>query len=169
MAIGGLISGLLSYFIGFDDRYGERFLIDGVPMLPALFFGIVLALGIYYWETGNIAVILGVFLGVAIGWWAAVKTGGDLFLENEVLAGILAGLVGSAVTAATLWLAAKDFRYWHNVAAVLAFGAIAGALIAFQWVALFAIWQGGVAALAGYAVALRPRPRQTAALATVNK
>jgi hypothetical protein len=109
-----------------------------------------------------------VICGVAIGWWCAVIIAGRVFPDNEVLAGALAGFAGSAITAATLWTAAKDFRYRYNVAAVVGFGTLAGLLLAVELLPLFAVWQAGVAGLAGYAVALNPRPA-AAALAMVNK
>ncbi|MCW5680605.1 MAG: hypothetical protein KF794_03980 [Xanthobacteraceae bacterium] len=167
LAVCGVISGLLSASIDVDFLS----LFD-VPMLPAVFFGIVIALGIYSWEARHPAPIVIALIGVAIAWWVAVKTGTTIYegLEKSratfAYAGILAGLVGALLVSITLWITSEDFRSLRNLITTAVFGAVAGALLAFSsssatpagLVPLFVIWQAGIAGIVGYALAFRPQP-----------
>ncbi len=165
LAICGVISGLLSAYVT-----GPSFELLGTPMLPALFFGIVLALGIYSWEARHPIPMLIVFVGVVVAWWAAYTTALNLYDEKNKMAliwiGAVSGFVGAALTAAALWIASEDFRTQANVIKTIVFGTIAGTLLYFiesggvihGLSPLFVIWQAGVAGMIGYALAFRPRP-----------
>lgn len=165
LAICGVISGLLSAYVNIPGT--ELF---GVPMLPAVFFGIVLALGIYSWEARHWAPILIVFAGVAIGWWVAYYiaiTLHDPQVRNLlVVIGLLSGMLGSVFTSAALIIASEDFRQNRAPLKTVGFGTIAGTLLYFVesggfvhgLAILFVVWQGGMAYIIGRALAFRPRP-----------
>jgi hypothetical protein len=127
---------------------------------------VAIAYGIYGWETGRPLPLAIGLVGVWIGWWCAFQTANGLSGPDTPGAyiGAAAGFVGASITALTLWIAAPDFRAWRNAARIVVFGTIAGALLQFgkgdssyALVLLFVVWQTGVAALAGYALGLRPR------------
>ncbi len=165
LAVCGVISGLLSAYVNIPGT--ELF---GVPMLPAVFFGVVVVLGIYSWEARHWAPMLIVFAGVAIGWWIAYTlalTLHDPQVRNLlILIGFLSGLLGAAVTSVALFIASEDFRHNRMILKTTAFGAVAGTLLYFVesggfvhgLALLFVIWQGGMAWLIGRALAFRPRP-----------
>jgi CDP-diglyceride synthetase len=165
LAVCGAISGLLSNYATIDGA--ELF---GVPMLPALFFGIVIALGIYSWESHNPIPILIVFAGVVIGWWCAYRLAVTLHDEKNKTAllwiGAASGFVGALITSISLWIASEDFRQNLSIVKTVLFGAVAGTLLYFMQSSgpihglapLFVVWQAGVAGIVGYALAYRPRP-----------
>lgn len=167
LAICGVISGLLSTYVNF-----EPMTLAGAPMLPAVLFGLVVALGIYSWEARHPIPMLIVFVGVLIGWWVAWKIGTELYEAMDksqislAKAGFVAGLAGALVTAIGLWVASEDFRKISNVVMTAIFGAVAGTLLYFMesvgpahgLAPLFVVWQAGMAGLIGYALAFRPRP-----------
>jgi uncharacterized membrane protein len=165
LAVCGVISGLLSAYTSLPG-----FELLGAPMLPPVFFGIVVALGIYSWEARHPIPILIVFVGVIVAWWAAYTIAINLHDEKNKTAliwiGAVSGFVGAALTSAALWIASEDFRTTSNLTKVLIFGAAAGTLLYFIEGAglihglspLFVVWQAGVAGLIGYALAFRPRP-----------
>jgi|GEM_PF-2249388 len=169
LAICGVISGLLSTYVSWPD-----FELFGVPMLPALFFGIVVALGIYSWEARHWAPILIVIAGVAIAWWAAYWFALTVYNDNNkdalIWIGAVSGAIGALVTSIGLWIASEDFRMNRNVVIAVVFGAVAGTLLRLMvgfdsalapvhgLAPLFVIWQAGIAGLIGYALAFRPRP-----------
>jgi hypothetical protein len=164
LAVCGVISGLLSAYVpptGID-------LFD-VPMLPAIFFGIVVALGIYSWESHNPIPMLIVFVGVAVAWWAAylfALTFSDRNSANSLIwIGAVSGAIGALLTSVALWIASEDFRKPNNVLLALAIGAVAGTLLRLidgvgplhGTAPLFVVWQAALAGLIGYALAFRPR------------
>lgn len=163
LAVCGVISGLLSAYVQIPNT--ELF---GVPMLPAVFFGIVVALGIYSWESHNPIPIAIVFVGVLIAWWAAYWIAVQMADQKNQISllwtGAISGAVGAAITSAGLWVASEDFRATANLATTILFGAIAGTLLYFIESAgfihglapLFVVWQAGMAWIIGYALAFRP-------------
>lgn len=165
LAICGVISGLLSTYVTIPGT--ELF---GVPMMPAVFFGVVVALGIYSWEARHPIPMLIVFVGVAIAWWCAFRLAVSLYDEKTKTAliwiGAVSGFVGATLTAVSLWIASEDFRKVSNLVGAAVYGALAGMLLYFMesggpvhgLSSLFVIWQAGVAAIIGYALAFRPRP-----------
>lgn len=165
LAVCGVISGLLSAYVTVPGT--ELF---GVPMLPAVFFGVVAALGIYSWEARHPIPMLIVFVGVVIAWWCAFRLAVSLYDEKTKTAliwiGAVSGFVGALITAASLWIASEDFRKVSNLVGAAVYGALAGMLLYFMESGgpvhglspLFVVWQAGVAAIIGYALAFRPRP-----------
>ena len=165
LAVCGVISGLLSAYVTVPGT--ELF---GVPMLPAVFFGAVVALGIYSWEARHPIPMLIVFVGVVIAWWCAFRLAVSLYDEKTKTAliwiGAVSGLVGAILTSVSLWIASEDFRKVSNLVGAAVYGALAGTLLYFMESGgpvyglspLFVVWQAGVAAIIGYALAFRPRP-----------
>lgn len=165
LAVCGIISGLLSAYVNIPGT--ELF---GVPMLPAVFFGVVVALGIYSWEARHPAPILIVFAGVAIAWSVAYSIALNLYDDKNAISliwtGAISGAVGAALTAVALWIASEDFRKTNNVIIALVIGAVAGMLLYLidrgglihGTAPLFVVWQAAMAYLIGYALAFRPRP-----------
>lgn len=165
LAVCGVISGLLSNYISLD-----RVELFNVPMLPAIFFGIVIALGIFSWESRNPIPMLIVFAGVIIGWWCAFHLAVSLYDEKNKLAllwiGAASGFVGSLITSISLWIASEDFRANLSIVKTVAYGTIAGMMLYFMesggpihgLTPLFVVWQAGVAGIVGYALAFRPLP-----------
>ncbi|MBX3514248.1 MAG: hypothetical protein KIT15_06480 [Xanthobacteraceae bacterium] len=165
LAVCGIISGLLSAYVTVE---GTELL--GVPMLPAVFFGIVIALGIYSWESHNPIPILIVFAGVVIAWWCAFRLAVSLYDEKNKLAllwiGAISGFAGALLSSIALWIASEDFRANRSIVKTVIFGTLAGTLLYFMESAgpihgltpLFVVWQAGVAGIVGYALAFRPIP-----------
>jgi hypothetical protein len=169
LAVCGIISGLLSTYVNFPD-----FALFEVPLLPAIFFGIVVGLGIYSWEARHPIPVVIVFAGVIAAWWAAYWFALTFYDRNNnnglIWIGAVSGAIGALITSIALWIASEDFRTTKNVAMTIVFGALAGTLlrlmVGFDSVMapvhglapLFVIWQAGVAGLIGYALAFRPRP-----------
>lgn len=165
LAVCGIISGLLSAYVSIPGI--ELF---EVPMLPAIFFGIVVALGIYSWESHNPIPMVIVIVGVAIAWWAAywfALTFSDRNSANSLIwVGAVSGAIGAALTSVGLWVASEDFRKTNNVILALVIGALAGMLLRLidgggplhGTAPLFVVWQAALAGLIGYALAFRPRP-----------
>lgn len=165
LAVCGIISGLLSAYVNVPGI--ELF---GAPMLPAIFFGIVVSLGIYSWEARHPAPILIVFVGVAIAWWVAYSIALNLYDDKNkislVWTGAISGAVGALLTSISLWIASEDFRMPKNLIAATVIGAIAGMLLYYidqggpvhGTAPLFVVWQAAIAGIIGYALAFRPRP-----------
>ncbi|MBY0531475.1 MAG: hypothetical protein K2P86_05835 [Xanthobacteraceae bacterium] len=165
LAVCGVISGLLSAYVNVPGV--ELF---GVPMLPAIFFGIVVALGIYSWEARHPIPMLIVLVGVAVAWWAAYSIALNLYDDKNkislVWTGAISGAVGAILTSVALWIASEDFRTRNNAILAVAIGAVAGMLLYYidqggpvhGTAPLFVVWQAAIAGLIGYALAFRPRP-----------
>lgn len=165
LAVCGVISGLLSAYVSWPG-----FELFGAPMLPAAFFGIVLALGIYSWEARHPIPMLIVFVGVVIAWWAAYSIALNLYDDKNkislVWTGAISGAVGAILTSVALWIASEDFRKPNNVVYAIVIGAVAGMLLYYidnggpvhGTAPLFVVWQAAMAGLIGYALAFRPRP-----------
>lgn len=165
LGVCGVISGLLSAYVNWPG-----FEVLGAPMLPAVFFGIVIALGIYSWEARHPVPMLIVFVGVAIAWWAAYSLALHLYDDKNkislVWTGAISGAVGAILTSVALWIASEDFRKPRNAVLAAVIGAVAGMLLYFidqggpihGTAPLFVVWQAAIAALVGYALAYRPRP-----------
>lgn len=163
LALLGTVSGLLTTFVKI-----EAFVFADVSVLPGIFFGAVLAYGIWRWQTKNPLHLTGLVLLVIAAWYAAYMScilSHDFFKKTLGLNGVLTfaalgltgGLIGSAITAAAVWLFAPAFRdrsYWKRL---VGFGTAAGLLLtlpemgvdygAATLLPLFVIWQSGVASI----------------------
>jgi hypothetical protein len=142
-----VISALLCNFIP-----TPAFLIIGnTPLLPALWFGLVLCIGTALWASRRSVDLAIVMLSSFAAWFAAVETAAGLHLsiERQVKAalpagtsapslayldagcGMIAGLIGSAIVVAVIWAAIKAFRTSGAWARTMLFGTVAGSLLEF--------------------------------------
>jgi hypothetical protein len=150
MALAGMAIGsaLLSVYIGWDVR---GFTFFDVPVLPGLYFGLILGVGVFLWVTGSWLKIATVVILTIVAWICGVKTAFSVneFITqtlNEIaqtpgrlaaslpsytfaLCGVLGGLVGSIITTIGISLVSKDFRSFNNCARTIIIGTVAGALL----------------------------------------
>ena len=174
----GLLSGILSAIIGFEVRVnlldwpGSLFFLSAEMMPIGLFFAAVMAFAIAAWESPAWAPII-TFIGTLYAWSAAIQTalfahkvgGGDASHAGPLLAGVLAGLVGAALTHLSVALFAHElFDRTHALRTCLV-GAIAGTLFYFgsrnliDARILFVVWQPAVAYAIGLGLAPKPAPQ----------
>src|ERR1700693_1281826 len=114
-AVLAVLSGLLSNYA--YDVFGDL-TIQGVPPLPAIYFGIVLAIGCTMWTSAGTSGAIAILGAVLVAWFAAFKTAdqvqswlSDVASLNSyrlVLAGLAGGFVGSSITAFGISLVARE-------------------------------------------------------------
>jgi len=142
-----VISALLCNFVP-----TPAFLIIGnTPLLPALWFGLVLCIGTALWASRRIFQLSIIMLSSFAAWFAAVETAAELHLsiERQVKAalpsgasapslayvdvgcGMVAGLVGSAIIVAVISAAVHPFRTSGAWGRTILFGTVAGSLLEF--------------------------------------
>jgi hypothetical protein len=142
-----VISALLCNFIP-----TPAFLIIGnTPLLPALWFGLVLCIGTALWASRRVFDLAIIMLSSFAAWFAAVETAAGLHLsiERQVKAalpsaasapslayvdvgcGMIAGLVGSAIIVAVISATVHPFRTSGAWARTILFGTVAGSLLEF--------------------------------------
>ena len=142
-----VISALLCNFVP-----TPAFLIIGnTPLLPALWFGLVLCIGAALWASRRSIDLAIVMLSSFAAWYAAVETAAGLHLsiERQVKAalpsgasapslayldagcGMIAGLVGSAIVVAVIWAVIPAFRTSGAWARTILFGTVSGSLLEF--------------------------------------
>jgi hypothetical protein len=176
-----VISALLCNFVP-----SPPFLIIGnTPLLPALWFGLVLCIGTALWASRRVFDLSIIMLSSFAAWFAAVETAAGLHLsiERQVKAalppgvsapslayvdvgcGMVAGLVGSAII-----VAVNPFRTSGAWGRTILFGTVAGSLLEFinegltpalpihigSALPLYLAWQVSVAASIAYALAGKP-------------
>jgi hypothetical protein len=139
-----VISALLSNFIPALDFLTIRH----TPLLPALWFGLVLCIGVALWASRRSFDLVVIFLASFAGWFAAVETAVALHLnlERQVQAalpsaptpslawldvgcGMIAGLIGSAIVVAAVSAVIPAFRSSGAWARTVLFGTVAGSLL----------------------------------------
>jgi hypothetical protein len=150
MALAGMAIGsaLLSVHVGWDVR---GFTFADVPLLPGLYFGLVLGVGVLLWVTNSWLKIATVVILTIVAWVCGVKTAFSVneFITqtvNEIaqtpgrlatnlpnytfaLCGVLGGLVGGIITTIGISAVSKDFRNFNNCARTIIVGTLAGALL----------------------------------------
>jgi hypothetical protein len=150
MALAGMAIGsaLLSVFIGWDV-HGVIFF--DVPLLPGIYFGLVLGIGVFLWATRSWLKIATVVVLTIVAWVCGVKTAISVseFITqtvNEIaqtpgrlastlpsytfaLCGVMGGLVGGIITTIGISAVSKDFRSFNNCARTIIVGTLAGALL----------------------------------------
>jgi hypothetical protein len=150
MVLAGIAIGsaLLSVYIGWDARVLT--FID-VPVLPGLYFGLVLGIGVLLWATRSGLKIATVVILTIVAWVCGVKTAFSVHefimqTVNEIaqtpgrlaatlpnyafaLCGVLGGLVGSIITTIGISAVSRDFRSFNNCARTIIVGTVAGALL----------------------------------------
>ena len=172
LALLAVVSALLSNYVQLDPWELLKvavFARDKFPVLPAIYFGVVLCVGVFLWETRSAAMLVVAFAAAVIAWIAAYESGYWTYLVLHhslsnpaalfqhvpflyAVAGIVAGLVGSFVAAAGIAIVSPDFRTGGNLVRTILIGAGAGALLHFHdtefhtILPLFLVWQPAVAA-----------------------
>ena len=172
-------SALLTNFVTYVPNTDNFPTLGGAPLLPGIYFGLVICLGVFLWEERRPLELLVVLAGVAIAWILAYRTGisvsdflnqfrdGDSRKFSYIFAitGLVAGLVGSLGTVIAVSLASPDFRKHSDWLRTIALGTVAGALLHFgdatpgTFLPLFIVWQAAVAASVAYGLVTR-RPKR---------
>lgn len=156
-----VISALLSDYAPFD-AWGllTVSLITGQPLLPAFYLGLVLCVGIFFWESKRKKDLVIVFGSVLVAWVCAFQAAYQLhsMLGTQRLAllisGLVGGLIGSLATAAGITLVSKDARTCRFFTRTVFVGTAAGLLLEFEPVRLplYLVWQPAVAASVAYGI-----------------
>jgi hypothetical protein len=164
-------SALLSVYIGWDIGAFRFF---DVPLLPGIYFGLVLGIGVFLWVTRSGLKVATVAILTIVAWVCGVKTAFSVheFITQTVnlssytfaLCGVMGGVVGGIITTIGILVVSKDSRSLNNCARTIIIGALAGALLEFgvggsdaklpihidSLLPLFLIWQSSVAASIAY-------------------
>ncbi len=185
----GVVSALLTNFAAADPwgalEIGPQ--PDHVLLLPGIYFGAVIAIGLALAGTRHATALAAVMLAVLIAWICAWKTGYQVYVQLERLlpatdalgsaetrtpillagAGFLAGIVGSLITVAGVALALRSVLTTAAWARTIAIGGLAGVLLGLNatlesMLPLFLVWQPAVAGSIAYAIAGRPSPQPAA-------
>ena len=171
----GVVSALVSNFFPYLPNTDNFPTLGGAPLLPGVYFGLVLCLGVFLWERKGPIGLAVVLAGVVIAWILAWRTAlsvsdflnqfhaGDITTADSrkfpyiyAIAGMMSGLVGSLGTVVAVSLVSPDFREHGDWLRTIAIGTVAGALLHFgdapngTFLPLFIVWQGAVAASVGY-------------------
>ena len=132
-----------------DPLPGTPLLPPRIPLLPGIYFGMVLGLAIWFWVSRSAWKILTVLLSTVIAWVAAKFTAEHAFgaiqqMLKEIAApgntfptinfmfavcGVLGGLVGSTILTFGLSLVCKEFGAFENWARVVMPGTALGFLL----------------------------------------
>jgi formylglycine-generating enzyme required for sulfatase activity len=151
---------------------------EEVPLLPAIWFAIVLCTGFFLWESKKLSRLPLIFGAVLLGWviaWegaCAILYAHGLGILSGIVGGVAGGFAVSGFIALALCVCSRDFRSATPVAAVILTGTILGSAYSLTttpytgsgliWVYL--IWEPPVAALIAYFVvepkSRRARPNQ---------
>jgi hypothetical protein len=149
LALLATVSAILSNFAPSNDILWVQPLVTlKTPLLPGIYFGIVLGLAIWFWVSRNALKILTVLFSTVIAWIAAKITAEYAFGEIEqmlkeiaapgkpqminfmlAVCGVLGGLVGSTILTFGLSLVCKEFGAFENWARVVMPGTILGILL----------------------------------------
>jgi hypothetical protein len=158
-----LLSGLLSdVTLGWLDR--------PFPVLPGVWFGLVLVAGVALWATSRKLALVVVFAAINLAWWGGFQASvflypyvQDLSALPAVLSGMVGGLIGSAITVAGVAYACPSLGTRTTWTRTLAAGSLAGILLEGidigngSALPLLLVWQAAVAASIGWG--LTPAPR----------
>jgi Mn2+/Fe2+ NRAMP family transporter len=175
-----VISALLTNFVTYFPNTDNFPTLGGAPLLPGIYFGVVICLGIFLWEERRPLELLVVLVGVTIAWILAYRTAISLhdflnrFRDGDsrqlpyifAVTGLVSGLVGSLATVIAVSLASPDFRGHSDWLRTIALGTIAGALMHFgdappgSFLPLFIVWQAAVAASVAYGLVIPRRKRK---------
>ena len=187
----GVVSGLLSTFAPINPGGMLEIALfsrSGATLYPAFYFGLALCTGIALWESSSPLRLGVVFVAVMIAWIAAFEAASEIdrYLERfrmtnppnadgvavqfpyiMAVAGFIAGIIGSAVTATGVAIVSRDFRSYASVSRTILIGALAGMLLQIDvnWspgpLLLFVTWQAAVAASVAYGI-VEPKRRRLA-------
>jgi hypothetical protein len=149
LALFATVSAILSNFAPSNDILWVQPLVPlNTPLLPGIYFGMVVGLAIWFWVSRSALKIIAVILSTVIAWVAAKITAeyafgaiqhmleeiaapGKLPMITFVLAvcGVLGGLVGSTILTFGLSLVCKEFGAFENWARVVMPGTVLGILL----------------------------------------
>ena len=178
-----VVSALVSNFFPYVPNTDNFPTLGGAPLLPGIYFGIVLCIGVFLWEKKGPLELAVVLVGVIIAWILAWRTALSVhdflnqFHAGEIpdsrkfpyifaIAGMLSGLVGSLGTVIAVSLVSPDFREHSDWLRTIALGTVAGALLHFgdapngTFLPLFIVWQAAVAASVGYGLFISPKRKR---------
>jgi uncharacterized membrane protein len=187
LALLAVISALLSSYAS-TDAWGLLTLFDqpkDMPLLPAIYFGLVLCTGIYIWESRSLSATGILLLAILISWicaWqvtvqlhlyltSAIATNPPVIAEgsnqNEFLkefalmiSGFAGGLIGSWGTAVGVSLVSPNVRNRSFFVRTVLVGFVTGGVLqTTQLLFLFTVWQPAVAASIAYGIC-RPKSRE---------
>jgi hypothetical protein len=148
-----IISALLSTYAELDPW--NISIVWGKPILPGVYFGLVMSFGVLCWVTSSKFEIFTVFIVTVVAWLlaqetaqrvhdsliefigpreAVAPTNGDISAYSEpnfvmAFSGGVGGLVGAAVTVYGVSLAHTQFRNIHNWCRSILIGGFAGVLL----------------------------------------
>jgi hypothetical protein len=149
LALFATVSAILSNFAGFKIFWVQTLISLKAPLLPGIYFGMVLVLAIWFWVSRSALKILTVLLFTVIAWVAARATAEYVFEEIEqmlkeiaapgkifppinfmlAVCGVLGGLVGSTMLTFGLSLVCKEFGAFEKWARVVMPGTALGVLL----------------------------------------
>ena len=137
-----------------DPLPGIPLLPPGIPLLPGLYFGMVLSLAVWFWVSQSAWKIITVLLSTVIAWLAANFTAEYAFVAIQqmleeiaapgkppminlppminftlAVAGVIGGLVGSTILTFALSLVCKEFGAFENWARIVMPGTALGVLL----------------------------------------
>ena len=152
LALFATVSAILSNFAS-NNFPGVRLVFLHAPLMPGIYFGMVLGLAIWLWVSRSAWKMLTVILSTVIAWVAAWFTAEHVFdaiqqMLKEIAApgtselffpptinfmcavsGVLGGLVGSTTLTFALSLVCKEFGAFENWARVVMPGTALGVLL----------------------------------------
>lgn len=164
----GAVSGWLGTF-GLDVGYGEAPHLGLHMMLTGLWFGLVVALGVWRWGNRSLAAAFVALAGTWTGWEVAVNLAlqiSENWLKAAGLSGILrtsaAGFAAGAAGAGLTWIGAAavtpSLRRISLASSIVATGAVFGLLLPLtnhydNPIVLLFPWQVAVASVLGLGLA----------------
>lgn len=175
-----VVSALLTNYVTYVPNTDNFPALADTPVLPGIYFGLVICIGIFLWEERRPLKLFIVLVGVVIAWVLAYRTAISVhdflnqFRDGDssklpyifAITGLVAGLVGSLVTVIAVSLVVPDFREHGDWLRTIALGTVAGALTHFgdappaSFLPLFIVWQVAVAASVAYGLVIPRRKRR---------
>jgi hypothetical protein len=169
LALFATVSAVLSNFAGSKILWVQTLVSLNTPLLPGIYFGMVLGLAIWFWVSRSPLKIL-TALGEIDQMLKEIAAPGKIFPPIKfVLAvcGVLGGLVGSTILTFGLSLVCKEFGAFENWARIVMPGTALGVLLELlakddkfalhvgSLLPLFLAWQVTVAAVIAYCIVPR--------------
>jgi len=161
-ALSGVVCAFCPMFEAFNVSLGWTGLFSSrgaAPLMPGVFFGVVLAALIYFLYAAEWPRALSGILTSVVAWVIAVHVAQEF---RDLWAGALvAGAVGAAITGAGIALVVPSYRSVASIALTVIVGALAGLLLllmdndasVLSLLPLYVGWQSTVAASIAYAIA----------------
>jgi len=146
----------LNVSLGWTGLFSSR---GTAPLLPGVFFGLVLAALIYFLYAAEWLRAMSGILTSVVAWVIAVHVAQEF--RDLWAGGLVAGAVGAAITGAGIALIMPSYRSAARIALTVIVGALAGLLLllidsdasVLSLLPLYVGWQSTVAASIAYAIA----------------